>query len=178
MHLLADCSSQNLHPAINPFLVLATDGNRLCQGGFLWKAKKLVDLVVFSPEFSWHKLGCNLQPNRFTEKHEIKFWLNKNDLIPKQNSIVVPYTLLGINIYIPYQWHFWVDDVSVDTLQYGWWFRNPKQPPKGCFKNLANNGINDQPQLVQDFFHQLYLLRFGVLWCFSFFFWWSKYLLR
>ncbi len=33
--------------------------------------------------------------------------------------------------------------------------RNPKQPP-GMYKNLVNNGINYQPQLVQDFFHQQY----------------------
>ena len=31
---------------------------------------------------------------------------------------------------------------------YCWWFRNPKQPPFGCFPNPINNGINYQPQLV------------------------------
>ena len=25
---------------------------------------------------------------------------------------------------------------------YCWWFRNPKQPPFGCYWNLVNNGIN------------------------------------
>ena len=39
---------------------------------------------------------------------------------------------------------------------YCWWFRNPKQPPFGWCKNLVNSGINYQPQLVQDFFHQQY----------------------
>ena len=34
-------------------------------------------------------------------------------------------------------------------------FRNPKQPPE-LYKTLVNPGVNYQPELVQDFFHQKY----------------------
>ena len=36
------------------------------------------------------------------------------------------------------------------------------QPPVGCFWNPANNGINYQPQLVQDFSHQQYCMYVNV----------------
>ena len=38
--------------------------------------------------------------------------------------------------------------ISNEHPTYCWWFRNPKQPPFGCIKPVANNGINYQPQLV------------------------------
>ena len=41
--------------------------------------------------------------------------------------------------------------------------RNPKQPP-GTVLKPCNNGINYQPQLVQDFFHQQYNSLRGPLW--------------
>ncbi len=34
---------------------------------------------------------------------------------------------------------------------YGWWFRNPAITTWGVKKNSVNNGINYQPQLVQEF---------------------------
>ena len=39
-------------------------------------------------------------------------------------------------------------------MRYCWWFSFPQQPPE-TLQNPRNNGINYQPQLVQqDFFHQ------------------------
>ena len=53
------------------------------------------------------------------------------------------------------------------TLQHpmirSWWFRNPIPNHLRCIKPPVNNGINFQPQLVQDFFHQEYGRTIGYL---------------
>ena len=38
------------------------------------------------------------------------------------------------------------------------WFRNPKKNTRDGAKTLVNNGINYQAQLVQDVFHQQYVI--------------------
>ena len=54
-------------------------------------------------------------------------------------------------------WRFQHEKPPNCLFNYCWWFRNPKQPP-GINKNLVNNGINYQAQLVNTEFlkHQQY----------------------
>ena len=54
--------------------------------------------------------------------------------------------------------HFQSNHTQVMWLPgcYCWCFRNPKANHLTCMKTLKIMGINYQPQLVQDFFHQQY----------------------
>ena len=72
---------------------------------------------------------------------------------PANQSRLVVYPVIYRVWYIP----GWCRISSINSMKsYFWWFRNPAITTERMKKNLVNNGIAYQPQLVQDSFQQQY----------------------
>ncbi len=74
-------------------------------------------------------------------------WHTANETSPK-------FVLRSWELTYPHPRYVWVHDFPFPKVRYCWWL-------KSCttwdVQNLVNNGINYQPQLVQDFSHQQYV---------------------